>query len=447
LTAPHASWGAQLHVLPDGLEAPLWATVLVVDDGETRAAWVDFDIVLVTFEENAAILKAVAEQVQIPEENIHLTLTHNHAGPPPTLWNWTKQGQDELDAWSAGLGAYAAGAARAAMFDLKPATVLVGSGKSRVAVNRRETAPDGRPVTGCNFDGVIDPEVFVVRIDGTDGTPIAAAVGYTAHPTTMGPLYRYVSPDWPGHLRRTVESLTGATCLFAQGCCGNVGPGPIGFGEDVAGMRNVGKRIGLEAARVWLELEVEAAGYRHERIWESGAPLAKWVADPPARPEPKVRSIARRLDLPVQEQPPQAETQAAVDAAQKRLDDLKAAGGPPAEIEAATFVVKRANMANTKSEFFGGKETYPVDLHVLQIGPAVLVGVAAEPFVEIALEVKERSPLPHLWYGGYVGPTIAYIPTAEAFPHRGYEVDTTPFAPEAAAKLVEDSLAVLSELT
>jgi hypothetical protein len=435
-----------LHILPDGLEAPLWVTVLVVDDGEIRAAWVDFDIVLVTQQENDAILKAVAEQVEIPVEHIHLSLTHNHAGPPPTLWNWTKQGQDELDAWSAALPAYAAGAARAAVFDLKPAKVLVGSGESRVAMNRRETAPNGRPVTGCNPDGVIDPEVFVVRIDGTDGAPIAAAVGYTAHPTTMGPYYRYVSPDWPGYLRRTVESLTGATCLFAQGCCGDVGPGPIGFGEDVAGMRNIGKRIGLEAARVWLELEVEAAGYRHERIWESGAPLAKWIADPPAQPEPKVRVLSKTFELPVQEQPPRSETQAAVDAAQKRLDDLKSAGGPAEEIEAATFVVKRANMANTRSEFFGGRTHYPVDLHVLQIGPAVIAGVSAEPFAEIGLEVKERSSLPHLWYGGYVGPTVAYIPTAAAFPEKGYEVDTTPFAPEAAAKLVEESIAALEEL-
>ena len=45
LTAPHASWGAQVHVLPDGVESALWATALVVDDGTTRAAWIDLDIV------------------------------------------------------------------------------------------------------------------------------------------------------------------------------------------------------------------------------------------------------------------------------------------------------------------------------------------------------------------------------------------------------------------
>ncbi|MBA2520805.1 MAG: hypothetical protein H0V24_14165, partial [Chloroflexia bacterium] len=35
LSAPHASWGAQVHVLPDGVDVDLWATALVVEDGIT----------------------------------------------------------------------------------------------------------------------------------------------------------------------------------------------------------------------------------------------------------------------------------------------------------------------------------------------------------------------------------------------------------------------------
>ena len=57
-------------------------------------------------------------------------------------------------------------------------------------------------------------------------------VGYTMHPTTAGPTFRQVTADWPGHMKRTVELLTGAVCLFAQGSTGNVGPGPEGFTDD-----------------------------------------------------------------------------------------------------------------------------------------------------------------------------------------------------------------------
>src|SRR4051794_14211712 len=84
LTAPHASWGAQTHVLPDGVESNLWATALVVDDGATMAAWIDLDIVIITRAENDAIRAAVGGALGIPPVNVRVSVTHNHAGPPPS---------------------------------------------------------------------------------------------------------------------------------------------------------------------------------------------------------------------------------------------------------------------------------------------------------------------------------------------------------------------------
>ena len=64
----------------------------------------------------------------------------------------------------------------------------------------------------------------VARIDGTDGTPIAAIVGYACHPITLAFQNRLLSPDYPGVVRSVVEGLTGATCLFLQGCAGDQMP-------------------------------------------------------------------------------------------------------------------------------------------------------------------------------------------------------------------------------
>ncbi len=82
LTAPHASWGAQVHVLPDGVEAPLWASALVVDDGTTMAAWIDLDVVIITRAESDAIREAVGAALGIPASHVRASVTHNHAGPP-----------------------------------------------------------------------------------------------------------------------------------------------------------------------------------------------------------------------------------------------------------------------------------------------------------------------------------------------------------------------------
>lgn len=446
LTAPHASWGAQVHVLPDGVESDLWATALVVDDGATRAAWIDLDIVIVTKQESDAIRARVGEELGIAPEAVRISVTHNHAGPPPSAWNWTRQGQAALEGYYALLPELAAGAARLALQALRPARVAVGAGESRVAVNRRETAPDGRMVTGVNPGGVIDPHVFVARIDNQAGGPIAAVVGYTMHPTTMGPSNRLISSDWPGHLKRTVETITGAPCLFAQGATGNVGPGPDGFTDDVRVIQRLGGEVGCEAARVYLGLDVAGVTHRHERVWESGAPLGTWVREPAPEPDVDVTVISRTVNLPLIEQPPLAEAQARVEAAQGRLDALKAQGAPAAEVEAATFVVKRANMACSRAAAYGGRETFPTELHLLKIGPAVIVGVEGEPFAEIGLAIKAESPLAHTWFGGYTGGWAGYVPTAEAYPLRGYEVETSPFAPEAADLLVAETLAALRDL-
>src|SRR5215216_2824806 len=304
LTAPHASWGAQVHVLPDGVEAALWATALVVDDGATVAAWIDLDVVVITGEEAQAIRTAVAEALGIPVAQVRVSVTHNHAGPPPSAWNWTGQGQAALAGYFGLLPEFAAGAALLARNDLRPARLGVASGESRVGVNRRETAPDGRPVTGANADGFTDPQVFVLRIDDLDRRPIAAVVGYTMHPTTLGPTNRLISPDWPGHMKRTVEAITGATCLFAQGATGNIGPGPDGFTDDVGVVRRLGGQVGCEAARVYLGLQLPAVKRRHERVWESGAPLGKWVSEPVPEQEPEVQVMSREIRLPLIEQPP-----------------------------------------------------------------------------------------------------------------------------------------------
>jgi hypothetical protein len=446
LTAPHASWGAQVHVLPDGVESPLWATALVVDDGSTTAAWIDLDIVIITRAENDAIRTAVGQSIGIPPSNVRVSVTHNHAGPPPSAWNWTKQGQEALDGYFALLPEYAAGVARSAFGALRPARIATGSGTSRVAVNRRETAPGGRTVTGCDFNGVIDPEVFVVRIDGTDQQPLAAIVGYTMHPTTLGPNNRLISPDWPGHMKRTVESLTGATCLFAQGSTGDVGPGPDGFTHDVSVVKRLGKLVGCEATRVYHSLELPARTLRHDRVWESGAPLSIWVGEEVIEPDPVVKVATTTVNLPLREQPRIEEAQAAVDAAQSRLDRLKAAGAPAREIEAATFVTKRANMAYSRASTYGGKMEAAVELHLLQIGPAVIVGTEGEPFAEIGMAVKERSPFPATWFGGYTSGWAGYIPTAREYARQGYEVNISPFAPEAAQTLVDGAVGALSRL-
>ncbi len=445
LSVPHASWGAQVHVFPDGVEADLWATVLVVTDGATMAAFVDLDLVIISRAESDAIRAAVGDALGIPPARVRCSVTHNHAGPPPSAWDWT-DGAEALRGYYDELPARARDAARIALANLRPARVAVGDGASNVAFNRRETAPDGRMVAGTNPDGPIDPHIFVVRIDGAEGEPLAAIAGYTMHPTTLGPTNRAVSPDWPGHLKRAVESLTGATCLFAQGATGDIGPGPETYTDDLRTVRRIGARVGAEAARVALGLQLPAARYEHERVWESGASLGKWRAVPEPEPAPVVRAVSRQIDLPVRPMQTLAAAEADVRDAVGHLTALKRRGASAAAIEVATFVAKRTNMTLFRVQTFGERATFPIELHLLQIGPAVLAGAECEPFAAIGVAIKHQSPFSHTWFGGYTGGWFGYVPMPDDYPHGGYEVETSPYAPEAAAILIAETIAALEEL-
>ena len=211
-------------------------------------------------------------------------------------------------------------------------------------------------------------------------------------------------------------------------------------------MRRLGAQVGCEAARVYLSLELPAVEYVHDRVQESGAPLGVWKAVPRQGPAPSVGVVARSVGLPLSDQPPLDVAEARIAAAQEQLDALKTAAAPAADIEAATFVTKRANMTLTRVREYGGREESQVEVHVLRIGPVVLAGVEGEPFAELGLEIKGISPFAHTWFGGYVGGWAGYIPTPEAYPLQGYEVETSPFAPGAAAVLTGAVGAMLAEL-
>jgi len=90
-----------------------------------------------------------------------------------------------------------------------------------VAVNREELDADGRIRVGRNPAGITDHSVEVFRVDDLNGKPIAVITNYAAHPVVMGYHTYLLSADYPGVVRRLVESTTGATCLFLTGAAGN----------------------------------------------------------------------------------------------------------------------------------------------------------------------------------------------------------------------------------
>ena len=237
-----------------GVRDPLRAGVLVLDDGETKAAIITLDTIGAWVE----LVKPVREQIEketgIPAANILITASHNHSAP----------GFVENLKWGAELIAKLVATAKKAAAELRPVSVGYGEEKISFGINRRKVV-DGRAVVSLNPDGPNDPRVKVLRFDdGQSLTPVAVLMHAVCHPCffTWGDKgsvpypkgYPKMSADFPGEAQTFVEAVYGnrTSALFMQGCAGDIRPNLPGFPyrcADEADIQWAGRDLGSAVIR------------------------------------------------------------------------------------------------------------------------------------------------------------------------------------------------------
>lgn len=446
----HAGWGAQTHQRAAGVDLPLWATALALSDGTQTVVIIDIDLIYLWEPEVYDVQKAVVALTGLPASHVRLAYTHTHSGPVNgSSWtSWIKEGTEMVAAYDASLPHRLAGVAWAAMQNMQPVRAGAGSGSCAIGVNRRFQRPeDSAVIVGRHWAGPVDHEVKVVRLDTLAGEPLAAIVNYACHPITVGPDAELVTPDYPGVVKRVVEQATGATCLFLQGATGNIGPVRGGARHGLQEYKRLGQILGHEASKVWWNIELPVRQERYVRTLESGAPLAIYADEPVEEPPARLRVGTRPMQLPIKDLPAPEKLEAELAGYVAQLDQLRAGGGSEAEIIQATMSAKRAKMRADIARQLRGQSHRTFEAQVFAIGDEIaLFGMPGEPFTEIGQQVKQQSPFKHTLFSGYSNVGWAYIPMPDAYPLGGYEVEITPFSPDAAAIVVDESLALLRDL-
>ena len=209
----------------------------------------------------------------------------------------------------------------------------------------------------------------------------------------------------------------------------------------------LGAILGHEASRIWWELEVPPRKERYSNTLESGAPLAVYEEEPIEEDDQGIRVATRRMQLPIKELPATELLEAELAAHVKRLDELrKTEAGEEAVIQ-ETMQAKRVKMRADMARELEGQTHRTFEAQVFAIGDKIaLVAIPGEPFVEIGLQIKEQSPIEHTLFSGYSNVGWAYIPVADAYPVGGYEVEVTPFSPDAAGIVITETLSLLEEV-
>ena len=445
----HAGWGAQAHQRATGVDLPLWVTALALAQNDLVTVIVDIDCMYLFEPEAQAVRDAITRITGLPEGNIRISYTHTHSGPVSGgTWSaWMSEGADLVPAYDARIADEAAGVAWAAIQNLQPVRLAAASGRSDISVNRRFQRPgDDVVVVGRNHQGPVDREVQMLRIDTLAGQPLATVVNFACHPITVGPDCDLITPDYPGAMKRVVETATGSTCLFLQGAAGDIGPVRGVARNGLHEYRRLGAMLGHEVNRLWWGVELPARGEAYAGTLESGAPLAIYEETPLPDEDRALRVISRTVNLPTRQigDPDTFEREFAQHIAE--LDRLRATGTDE-EIKQQTMLAKRAGMRAGLSRNVANRPQWPVELHAIALGDDIaLIGMAAEPFTEIGMAIKAQSPFATTLVSGYTGVGWAYLPTAAAYPLAGYEVEVSPLAPEAEAVIVDESVRLLHEL-
>jgi hypothetical protein len=353
---------------------PLYARVLVLEVAEKRLAIVDLDLGRTFGPASLERLRAAARQ----SSGISYTLvqaTHTHAGP--VIMDEYPSGPP---AWETAALEKIGKAIEEAHAHAVPAQLGTGYGATYIGYNRRRVNPDGTVTMFWNnpthvATAPVDPTVAVLRVDTTEGKPLAVLVNYSCHAVVLGPDNLQYSADFPGVMTKTLEQAFGANpplCFFLQGAPGDINSfdAAVPLQENALARRDwAGQHLGEEAARVAREIHTQAAAQ----------PSLDFVEDTLLF---HLRWNAEKL--------------------QKGL--LKAYG--------QDFLTNFAPQIH---------EHWQLPVATVLINKRIaMMTMPGEPFVDFQMTWRDRCPAPDAFFLGYANGYYGYFPTLKAASEGGY---------------------------
>ncbi len=383
-TVPVPLWGYGKAHRPEnistGIHDPLFAKVLVLEADESRVALVGLDLGRPPFEPTVRRIQTrVRQRANI--DHVLLVASHTHHGPALELVPVGEESDPALDnafAYYKELEGKLVDVIGAAAENLAEAQIGWVSGKTQVNRNRHtKEAPIPR-----------DDELFVLRVDGLSGEPIATLVNMAAHPTNHPHGNNQFSADFPGVMMAAVEKETGAPCLFLQGAAGDM--------QCDVDDSQWGKVDQMVAPGEALAAEVLAL---HANL-RTAVPKI-----------PDVRGMENTFSFPL------------------RLDLT----------DPATSEGMRAGFGDALYESYRGKYgagvMHPKLTTVLLNGELAFVGASGEFFSDLSVQLKTRTTEAKAVFLGYCNGHDMYFPTERAIAQGGYGAEpssawVTPGGPE-----------------
>lgn len=374
----------------DSLHDDLTATAFWFRQGNTEAVMVNLTVCNVSAHLRNQIAEMAEERFGIAAGAVLLSSTHTHSGPFTASPNYPKD-------WGVMDPAYIEGifipgvleAIAKAKDAIRPVTVGIGKGESRIGVNRRQITPENKVILGQNPWGSFDPTMTVLSFKDENGETYANMVHYGCHNTAAG-RHPAISRDWAGILVDRMELLTGGITAFFNGTAGDTGPRlSNGFTTGRGNYDYVheqGNAAARDAMQIWNSI----------RTWKN-VPLktANCTIDLPLQPRESLEEVQRQIEIVPE-------------------------GG------SATRRAHERHYADLLASYqidYEEKTACSFPSRIIRIGEAVFYGLPFEPFSGLALRIRDYTDVPHPLCLGYTDGSEGYFPTVDQIPVGGYEVN------------------------
>ena len=238
-------YGERNGVPATGIHDTIYAKVVVMQSEDTLVALVGLDICTTP----RSLVEETVRKANIPGltyDSVIMAASHDHAGLEGMSMDRNNVlGNPHIGIFSEEVLQFVSDRVAAALKEAhgRMEPVTAGTGVVPLRGMNRNRRHDGAPT---------DEDMTIVRLDRTNGTPLALLVNYTAHGTIMTEKIMEISGGWAGVMQRTVEDLVGhdVTCIYTNGSEGDVAPRGYTGGSRFEMAEQYGRRVAMAAANL-----------------------------------------------------------------------------------------------------------------------------------------------------------------------------------------------------
>lgn len=408
--------------ISEGIHDPLYASALIIDNGEEVTGFCAVDVIFISKEITAGVRKKVQEETGINGENLMVSASHTHSGPVTFSDIFYDPVVPEADP------------EYISFLTEKIAQVYIEAYKKRKECKIAITIADGTDIGGNRRSktDAIDPEVPVLVVkDAAKDKLVALSTIYCMHPTVLHEDSKLYSADFPGYTRQYLKDKLGdgAILLYHTGPSGNQSPRHFIESNTFEEAKRLGDELGKRILdRVLLLNDSDFIRWAPIKILKTETDL----------PRKKFKSVK------------EAELKAA--SVKNKLDRMRRENAPAAEIRTtecdwfgALENEQLSRMAESGELEKAYQDVLPAEINIIRIGDAAFVFLPGELFVEYSLEIKkalgQRTFVCSLSNGVLAG----YLVTEDAEKEGGYEASNSIF-PAKAGEVMVAKVRELSEI-